>query len=186
MSWIKILRIIIHNMPKPTNKNTGGSFLERVRTILHRIEDGILIGLLMLMIVTAFAQIFLRNLFEFGIVWGDVMVRILVLWIGLVGAMVAGRQNNHISIDLITRYLPKRPKNIADSLTQLFTSMVCGITAYYSAQFVKMEFEYGDTAFARVPVWLCEVIIPFAFAIIALRYFILFLSNLSKAIKLSS
>jgi TRAP-type C4-dicarboxylate transport system permease small subunit len=176
----------MRNMPKPTNRDPCRSYLDKACRFLSRIEDGILVGLLMLMIITAFTQIFLRNLFEFGIVWGDVMVRILVLWIGLVGAMVASRQNNHISIDLITRYLPKRPKNIVNSLTQLFASLVCGIAAYHSALFVKMEFEYGGTAFAKVPTWLCEAIIPVAFIVIALRYCILFMTNLSKAIKPSS
>ena len=47
--------------------------------ILHRVEDAILVGLLLTMIGMAVTQIFLRNLFEAGIVWSDVLVRILVL-----------------------------------------------------------------------------------------------------------
>jgi TRAP-type C4-dicarboxylate transport system permease small subunit len=38
-------------------------------------------------------------------------------------------------------------------------------------------------AFAGVPVWLCEAIIPFAFAVIALRFLILAALNLTRTIK---
>jgi len=38
-------------------------------------------------------------------------------------------------------------------------------------------------AFARVPTWLCEAIIPFAFTVIALRYFLLSFVNLKKIVK---
>lgn len=125
------------------------------------------------MICMAVAQIVFRNLFDAGIVWGDLLTRILVLWVGLVGAMVASRENKHISIDVITRYLPPRAKIAADALTALFAAAVCSIAAWYGFQFVKTEFEMGGRAFAKVPAWLCEAVIPFAFAVIALRYFIL-------------
>ena len=148
-----------------------------IQKILYRVEDTILISLLTLMISMAVAQIVLRNLFGSGIVWGDVLVRILVLWIGLVGAMAASRKGNHICIDVITRYLPERVSHVTDGVVNLFTSVICAIVTWHSFQFVRMEFEYGGNAFAQVPTWICESIIPFAFAVIALRYFILSLTS---------
>lgn len=143
---------------------------EDIIRILHKIEDGILIGLLLVMIFMAVLQIFLRNLFDSGIFWGDPLVRILVLWIGLIGAMVASRSNNHISIDLISRYLKGRIKRLTTLMTAVFTSVTCAVMAYFSLAFVIMEREDGLLAFANIPVWICESIIPFSFAVISLRY----------------
>jgi TRAP-type C4-dicarboxylate transport system permease small subunit len=165
------------------NKHKDMSFAKRVQITLHRLEDAILVGLLLLMIGMAVTQIFLRNLFEAGLVWSDVMVRILVLWVGLIGAMVASRQDNHISIDILDRYMPERAKVYANFVIKLFTAWICTIVAYYSLLFVKMEFADGGMAFAKVPTWLCEAIIPFAFTVIALRYFLLSFMNLKKIIK---
>jgi TRAP-type C4-dicarboxylate transport system permease small subunit len=151
--------------------------------ILHRLEDGVLVGLLLLLIGLAVLQIILRNLFDSGILWGDFLVRILLIWIGLVGAMVASRQGNHINIDLVTRYLPPRVKCTVNVIVELFTAMLCVVVAYYSLMFVQMEFAYGDSAFAQVPVWLCQTIIPFSFTVIALRYFLLSFTNFIKLIK---
>ena len=158
------------------------SFTRRIQMILQRVEDTILVGLLLLMIVLAVTQIFLRNLFGAGIVWSDVMVRILVLWVGLIGAMVASRRDNHIAIDLLDRYLPERAKVYTDLAVRLFTALICMIVAYYSLLFVQMEFADGGMAFARVPTWLCEAIIPFSFTVISLRYFLLSFVNLKKIV----
>ena len=165
------------------NKHQDISSLKRTQIILHWVEDAILVGLLFLMIGMAVTQIFLRNLFGTGIAWSDVMVRILVLWVGLIGAMVASRQDNHITIDILDRYLPERGKVYANFVVKLFTALICTIAAYYSLLFVQMEFADGGMAFAQVPSWLCEAIIPFAFTVIALRYFLLSLMNLKKIIK---
>ncbi|MGB2927614.1 MAG: TRAP transporter small permease [Desulfobacterales bacterium] len=168
------------------NNHQDITFTKRAQMILHRVEDAILVGLLLLMIGMAVTQIFLRNLFEAGIVWSDVMVRILVLWVGLIGAMVASRQDNHIAIDVLDRYLPERAKVYTNFVVRLFTALICTIVAYYSLLFVQMEFTDGGMAFARVPTWLCEAIIPFAFTVIALRYFLLSFVNLKKIVKSGS
>ena len=162
------------------------SFVERAQMIIYRVEDSILVGLLLLMITLAVLQIFLRNLFETGIVWSDVLVRILVLWVGLAGAMVASRQGNHINIDILDRFLPERAKVVVSFVVEVFTAFICTIVAYYSLQFVQMEFADGGMAFAKVPVWLCEAIIPFAFGVIAIRYVLLSIINLKKIVKFRS
>ena len=170
----------------PKNKNLYKSLMNRAQLILYRLEDSILIGLLLVMISMAVIQILLRNLFVIGIVWGDILVRVLVLWIGLLGAMVASRKGNHISIDVISRYLPERVKGAVNCIVDLFTASICTTVAYYSLRFVLMEFEEGGMIFAQVPVWVCETIIPFAFSVIALRYFILSFINLTKIVKSTS
>ncbi|WP_457552028.1 TRAP transporter small permease [Desulfobacula sp.] len=156
---------------------------QNIVRILQKLEDGILIGLLLLMIFIAVLQIFLRNLFNSGILWGDPLVRVLVLWIGLIGAMVASRNDHHISIDVLSRYLPDQIKKLSHLMISLFTTMVCAVMAYYSIVFVIMEKDAGLIAFATIPTWVCESIIPVSFAIISFRYLIFFFTGLNKLFK---
>ncbi len=167
-------------------KQSNKSFLMRLQTIINLVEDSILVGLLLLMIFLAVLQIFLRNFFGGGIVWSEVLVRVLVLWVGLIGAMVASRQGNHINIDIMNRYLSGRAKFIVQFVIELFTALICIVVAYYSLEFVQIEFAYGSESFAKVPTWLCESIIPFAFMVISLRYFLLCFINLKKIIEFPS
>ncbi len=151
-------------------KNNRGFDIIR---ILEKVEDGLLVSLLLMMIFMAVLQIVLRNLFDSGILWADPLIRILVLWIGLIGAMIASRNNHHISIDVISRYLPKQAKKVSTLILSIFTATICGTMAYYSLVFVQMEQQDGQIAFGVIPAWVCESIIPIAFAIISLRYIIL-------------
>ena len=145
-------------------------FFPRAVSLVQKVEDYILICLLLMMITLAVLQIFLRNFFDSGIVWGDSLVRVLVLWIGLVGAMVASRTDNHISIDILSRYLPSRIKQFTSLATHVFTAVVTALMAWFSLEFVRMEMGVNLTAFANVPAWVCESIIPIAFGVISIRY----------------
>ena len=71
-------------------------------------EDAILVLILTAMIFLASAQIFLRNFLDMGFIWGDEMLRMLVLWLAVAGAVSASRTDKHISIDVLNRFLPPR------------------------------------------------------------------------------
>jgi TRAP-type C4-dicarboxylate transport system permease small subunit len=157
--------------------NTPPTLLGRIYSALVHTENWILAVILVSMLMVAVLQIVLRNFFGSGIVWAEALVRILVLWIALIGAMVATRNNKHINIDVLTRFLPWKSKLVVMGLVNLFTAGVCGIMGYSSIHFVYLEYQDGTLAFAHVPNWLCESIFPIAFLIMALRYSIAFIGD---------
>ena len=164
----------------------AGKTANRIRQgirILQKLEDGVLIGLLLLMVFVAAFQILARNLFDSGIRSGDELIRVLVLWISLMGAMVASRNNSHINIDLISRYLPGHIKNYSFVMVGFFTSFICAVMACFSFNFVMMEKADGMIAFANIPAWVCQSIIPASFAVISLRYLLLSFTTLFDSSK---
>ncbi|MEN8167405.1 MAG: TRAP transporter small permease [Pseudomonadota bacterium] len=142
----------------------------KLRVILHHLENALLVVLFIVVIGAANTQIVLRNLFESSISWIDPFLRITILWLALMGAMVATRERVHIAIDLFLRYLPYRWRIWIERLIHLISALVCGIVAYFSARLVWMEFSDATLAFASVPLWLCEGILPIAFSVMALRF----------------
>ncbi len=151
-----------------SGKKEGIFFLAAI--FFKKIEDTVLVSLLIGMIGLAVVQIFLRNGMDAGILWGDSLIRVLVLWIGLAGAMAASRNDNHIRIDVISRYLPSAAKQFTTLFIHLFTAGVTFLLAWHSFVFVRMEMADGYMAFGRVPAWACESIIPIAFLVMCLRY----------------
>jgi len=139
---------------------------------LHRCEDLVLALLLTAMISLACAQIVLRNVVELSLLWVDPLLRAMVLWLGLLGAMVASRNNRHIAIDLLTRFAAGKWRRLLVVVNAGFTSVVCALIAVHGVRLVQFEYVDRTLAFAGVPVWALEIIIPFAFAVIALRYVI--------------
>jgi TRAP-type C4-dicarboxylate transport system permease small subunit len=151
--------------------------MARLLTIIYRIEDGVLALLLTSLIVLASGQIFLRNLLDTGFVWADPVTRVLVLWVGLLGALAASREDKQIAIDVLSRFLTPRARTTAKTLTSLFTAGVCSIIAYHAVRLVALERETGVTAFVGIPAWTLELVIPFSFGLMALRYLLLAASN---------
>jgi TRAP-type C4-dicarboxylate transport system permease small subunit len=147
-----------------------GALLGRGAAAVRWVEDVLLALVLGAMVVLAPLQILLRGVFDAGIDWGDPMLRVLVLWVGMLGAVVASRDERHITVDVASRVLPGRVRDLASAVTCLFASGVSGIVAWHAARFVASEREYETVAFAGIPAWLLESVIPFAFAAIATRY----------------
>ncbi len=159
------------------SKNTKEARIESSKGVLRLIalmEDAVLVVLLAAMILIAAAQILLRNLFDMGLAWGDQALRVLVLWLGLVGALAASRDNKHINIDVILKFLPAPAKALSQAIVGLFTFFVCAIVAIHAGRFVFLEYEMGTLTFGNLPAWIIELILPAGFGVIALRY--LFLS----------
>lgn len=151
--------------------------------VIALLEDSILVLVLAAMVVLAVAQILLRNVFSSGIVWGDALLRVMVLWVGMLGAMVATRDDRQITIDVLARVLPVRAKGAVRVLTDVFTCAVCAFLAWCGWRLILMDRLDGSMAFASVPVWVCELILPVAFAIIAWRYLVHAVMHLRQALR---
>lgn len=144
--------------------------IDRCTRALEFVESGLLALLLTTMIGVAAYQVIARNLFDSGLLWGDGLVRVLVLWVTLLGGMVASRNDEHIRLDLVARFLDERSRRWVRRLASAFTVVICGLFAYHSARFVWIDYDAGITAFAGVPAWVCEAIMPIGAGVMGLRY----------------
>lgn len=144
--------------------------LSKLHRVLLKTESLILVALLLSMILIAVVQILMRNFFGGGLLWADGYTRTCVLWVALLGAMIASRHHDHIAIEVLLQYLPRHKKGLAKRVSYFLTGVVCFIAAWFSADFVIQEYRFGGKAFADIPAWISEAIIPFALAVIALRY----------------
>ncbi len=137
---------------------------------LHGFENALITALVLLLVLLAGAQIVLRNAFGTSISWADPLLRALVLWTALLGALAAVREDKHISLDVLSRLLSGIALRLARVLTLGFAAVICAFAAYYSGSLVVIEFASGGIAFASVPNWALEIIMPIAFALMALRF----------------
>lgn len=147
------------------------------------LEDSVLVTLLAVMVVLAATQIVLRNLFNAGLLWADPALRLLVLWVGMLGAVAATRDDRQITVDAVSRFLPPRLRNAARVLTDLFAVAVSGTLTWHAVRLVQDERAAGTTAFGGFPVWVGQLVLPLAFGVIAARYLLLAVTHLRCAVK---
>ncbi|ROS01491.1 TRAP-type C4-dicarboxylate transport system permease small subunit [Sinobacterium caligoides] len=144
--------------------------MSAILKFIHRLEDSALVLLVLVMIGLSVSQIWLRNVNDSGIYWADNALRVMVLWLAMLGAMIATREHSHIAIDVLSHYLRGVAQKVMAIIASAMTAAVCLAGAWYSWQFVALEMEDSYYAFAKVPAWLCEIIIPIGLFIIGVRF----------------
>lgn len=136
-------------------------------------ENATLIVLLCAMMLLAVGQIVLRELFATGFLWADELLRLLVLWIAMVGSVAACRDNRHIRIDALSHVLPARAVVAVRVVVDLFAAAVCAVLAWQTYRYLVLDIEYENTVLLDTPAWLAHVIVPLAFAFLAWRFVVL-------------
>ncbi len=136
-------------------------------------EDALLLVILISMIFLAGTQIILRNFLDTSVFWGDELLRVMVLWLTIAGALAASRMDKHISIAVLDRFLPPSFQLISKVIIDLFTAFICALFAWHSARFVMGSYEYGDILMTSIPAWTLQIILPVGFALMAYRHLVL-------------
>lgn len=181
-------RIILEPEPtaeEPPITSNGVNRWEQVDATIDRVEQTLIVTFLSFMILIAFLQIVLRNLFFTGLDWGDSLLRNLVLWIGFIGATLATREGKHINIDVVSRWLPSLGKNIVTLITHLFSFLICCLLTYAALKFIKNEAQMGNRTFLNIPAWVPEMILPMTFGLMTLRFGLRSFKNLFEIGKIS-
>jgi TRAP-type C4-dicarboxylate transport system permease small subunit len=157
--------------------------IEKLNSWIERAETIVLVSVLAVMVIFAFLQVVLRNIFHEGILWGDILLRHLVLWVGFIGASLATREQKHINIDLFGRFLSDKGKKIVRLITNLFSVFICYILANASWKFVQDEKMMGTEIFSDIPAWYFQTIIPIGFFLMSFRFLILSIDNIADVIR---
>jgi len=154
--------------------------INQIDSWIARIEDWILVSLVIFMVILAFLQVVLRNFFDLGIIWGDILLRHIVLWVGFIGASLATKNKKHINIDVFRRLHKGRSKRILNLVINLVAAFISFYLAVAAYRFVLDEKEFGSIIFNDIPAWPFQTIIPIGFALMAIRFIISGLNALTE------
>ena len=144
---------------------------QRLVRLLERLEEAVLLLLLAGMIGLACLQIVLRDVWGGGLSWADPLLRVMVLWAGLLGAAVATKMDKHISIDLVSHLLSRKISSWLRVLRSFFSTGVCVVLTWVAVDFVRQEASQGaGQGIAGIASWQLNLIFPIAFAVITLRF----------------
>lgn len=146
--------------------------------------NALLCLLLAVMIVLACMQIVLRTFFSGGLLWADPLLRYLVLWCGLLGAVVATRENKHIAIDAAGYLVPEPVQPWIRLIIDLFSSLVAAALTWASVLFIRNEWEFGSSPLLSVPSWIWNLIFPMAFGLITFHFLLAAASGIRAFLQL--
>ena len=147
--------------------------LSRLDRFGRLLENIALVTMLSSMIVLAVGQIVLREVFETGIIWADELLKLMVLWLAMIGSIAACRDDRHIRIDALSHVLPQWLINATRLLVDIFAAAVCAVIAWHAWRYLQLEIEFEDQVLVDTPAWIAHVVVPVAFALISYRFVVL-------------
>jgi TRAP-type C4-dicarboxylate transport system permease small subunit len=149
--------------------STETSFLQNVNAFLGKVETGALCLIIAMMLGLAILKIVMRYVFSASLLWSDMMLQHLTLWLCFFGAALATCERRHISIDVLSRILPGKVTRWTNLAVDCIALVVVGILAYYGFLFLGDEQSSEAVLIGSVPLWWAKTIIPYGFVLIGIH-----------------
>lgn len=146
------------------------------------LENASLVVMLSSMIVLAVSQIVLREVFNTGVIWADELLKLMVLWLAMIGSIAACRDNRHIRIDVLSHVLPGWLVKASRVLVDLFAAAVCAIISWQAWRYLELEIEFDDRVLVDTPAWVAHIVVPIAFALVSYRFVILAVKDVGEIV----
>ena len=152
---------------EPSSEN---SFLQSINAFLGKIEIGLLCLIIAMMLGLAILKIVMRYVFNASLLWSDMMLQHLTLWLCFLGAALATCERRHISIDVLNRILPKKITRWSNLVVDCAALVVVAILAYYGFIFLQDEQLSEAVLIGNIPLWWAKAIIPYGFVLIGIHF----------------
>ena len=147
---------------------------------LASLERALVVLLLTGLLGLGLLQVIERNMLASGIFWADELLQHMVLWLGFLGASLATREHRHLSIDVLSHFLPRRWQLWLELLINTAALVMCTCLVQAAWGLVRSEYTAGTVLTFGVPAWLAQSIIPLGFGAITLRFAVRLVATLCQ------
>ena len=135
----------------------------------HQVENWLLVLVLAAMVLLPVSEILRRMGVPFGIHGADDFLRHLTLVAGMLGGMIAARENRLLALSSLPQFLTGWKKRAAAKISGVFSALVTLCLALAAQQFVLGEKEAGTKLSYDIPLWWVQLFLPVGFGLIVLR-----------------
>jgi len=136
---------------------------------LHRVEDGVVAALFLLVIVLPVIEILLRPVIGHGIPAEAVIVQHFTFWAAFLGSMLCSREGSHLSLST-AGFLPGgRARAVSRVFAYTVSAAVTAMFAFASFRMVIADTASDQKIMGIVPYWWSEAVMPIALVVMTMR-----------------
>jgi TRAP-type transport system small permease protein len=136
-------------------------------SVLDRVLRGLLALLLGTLTVCVFLQVLIRFAFKFPLPWTEEVARLAFVYSIFVGATLAVRENDHISVDFLLAVLPAGVRRVVRLVGTLLVAIFLVAMTWQGIAFVQAT-GVQMTPVLQVPFRYLYVVIPLSGALMLL------------------
>ena len=135
---------------------------------IGHLEEILCASLFAVMAIVMFVNIIARYLLKYSLAFTEELVVSLFVWVTLLGASIAFRQQSHLGFSFLIQRLPRNMQRILLWLSAVLGAFLFGVLIYFAIRQIGDEISLGITSSGiglpqwwytiGVPVWSCLVI----------------------------
>ncbi|MGK6315682.1 TRAP transporter small permease [Neorhizobium sp. DT-125] len=151
----------------------GARAAQRFLQVLFRLECGIAVFFLCLSAAALLADIFTRELFQFGL-FGSLRVAVYSTAIAaLIGFPIAIATGSHIRVTALDALVPRSWEPALGRVANVVSAAICIFFVYWAAFYVAQTRDFGETdPSLAILVWPIQSVLVWMFLSGAVRYII--------------
>ena len=135
-------------------------------------EDSLAIVIFSAMTLLPFLESISRVLNINSIPASQILVQHFTLWIGLLGAVLAARQNKLLALTRDPLFQREKEIHFGRWLAKVTTFLVLVSLTWGSWELVKVEMQYPIDIAPNIPRWFAQIIMPLGFGLMAIQIYL--------------
>ena len=128
LEWLKDIRKHIHALIRS---------LCGIDQVIAGVETFLLVLLLFFLMIAEVATALFREIGQANIAWVEQLLKYVVIWVGLLGASLATRSGEHISIEVVSRFTGPKLKRLVAAVVNLSAAFITFLLATSAYQYLK-------------------------------------------------
>ena len=133
--------------------------LKRFAALLTRALDTVIASFFAVILLITILQVILRYVFNESIIGGNELMEGLFIYTTAIGAAVAVRRRQHISISYLVERLPAILQRLDDIAVHALIAFLNGVMIFYSIRWIT-KVGGNESPVMRVPEWIFQISIP--------------------------
>jgi TRAP-type C4-dicarboxylate transport system permease small subunit len=144
--------------------------LRKYFRFLSNFESSFTYVLIVFLTIVLFVQIVNRYVFQASFVWLEEIARISFVWLIYFSVASAARENRHIRVGLIDLFVPASVVRFLDYLADALVIVFNLVILWLGIELVRSSYLYDERSpVTDIPMGLIYAVIPFCFALMAVR-----------------
>jgi C4-dicarboxylate transporter DctQ subunit len=126
--------------------------------LLHRLEENIIVFLLVAMTLLVFADVVMRFGFGAGLLWSQELTLYLSAWFVMFGISYGLKVGAHIGVDAVVKLFPTHIQRIISSIAVLLCLFYCSLFFYGAWVYLDKMYMLGiGMEDLRFPLWFVHI-----------------------------
>ncbi len=139
--------------------------------ILTKIENIIASIFIFLLTVLVIFDVGSREIAQKGIPWAQKSAVYLMIWAGFLGAVLVTHKVEHLRPEVADKLWKGKNKILAMRVQNFLVLIFCVVMTKASVAYVLESKEFGDeNIILNTPTWILQLVIPYCFLSMSLRY----------------